>query len=367
MEALREGGELTQAQLARRTGLAPATVSNIVHHLREMGLVEVPEGEHGRRGRGVRFAGWTGYVVGIDFGHRHLAVAVANLAREILAEGTRRLKAGHRHEDGLRAAAELLEELLAGLGAVREEVIAVGMTLPAPLESRTNEVGAPSILPGWVGVNAPAAASRVLGIEVHVDNDANLGALAEHVWGAGQGADDLVYLMLGEGVGAGLILGGRLFRGGNGLAGEIGHTTIDELGKVCRCGNRGCLETIASGPQILALLEPLHGPDLTIADVIAMARAGDAGCRRVLADTARPLGVAVANLCNILNPERILLGGDLAAAGDLLLDPLRGFVARYGVPGAVRDLEIRVGALGTRAQLLGAVALALQHAPVTPV
>ena len=341
-------------------------MSNIVQALRLRGLVTSTDTEHhGRRGRGVRLSGKNGYVVGIDFGHRHLSVALANVAQEVLGEQTRRLKAGHRHEDGLRLAAELVQTLLEDAGARREDVVGAGMTLPAPMDSRSHEVGAPSVLPGWVGVNAPEVASERLGFQVHVDNDANLAAMAEHMWGAGRGVDNLVYLLLGEGIGAGLILEGRLFRGGSGAAGEIGHITIDELGKVCRCGNRGCLETIVSTTQVLALLEPTHGTDLTLLDVVSAARRGDVGARRVLADTGRTIGVAVANLCNILNPELILVGGELAQADDLLLDPMREIVSRYGVPGAVRELHIRPAQLGTRSALLGAVAIGLHHAEIT--
>jgi predicted NBD/HSP70 family sugar kinase len=367
VDALREGGELTQAELARRTGLAPATVSNIVHGLRDAGVVTLAGEEHqGRRGRGVRLASSTGFVVGIDFGHRHLAVALADLAQEVVGEESRPLEAGHRYDDGLRLATELLDSLLARIGATRGAVVGAGMTLPAPL-SGGSEVGAPSVLPGWVGVDAPRTASERLGLEVHVDNDANLGALAEHAWGAGRGAQNLVYIKMGEGIGAGLILDGHLFRGGHGAAGEIGHTTIDENGRVCRCGNRGCLETLVSTTQVLALLAPTHGSALTVAHVVAAARRGDVGCRRVLADTGRTVGIAVANLCNILNPELILVGGELAQAEDLLLQPMREIVARYGVPGAVRDVEIRLAALGERAELLGALALGLHHArPAIP-
>lgn len=363
LEALRDGGELTQAELSRRTGLAPATVSNIVHALRDTGLVALVGEEHqGRRGRGVRLVASAGYVVGIDLGHRHLAVALADLTHEVVGEERRPLAVGHRYDDGLRLAGDLLDLLLGRVGATRGDVVGVGMTLPAPLDLRTGEVGAPSVLPGWVGVNAPRVASERLGLDVHVDNDANLGAVAEHAWGAGRGARNLAYITIGEGIGAGLVLDGHLFRGGSGAAGEIGHTTIDEGGAVCRCGNRGCLETVVSTTHVLALLAPTRGPDLTIADVVAAAHAGDVGCRRVLADTGRAIGVAVANLCNILNPELVLIGGELARAGELLLEPMRDVVARYGVPGAVRDVVIAPAQLGARAELLGAVALGLQHA-----
>jgi predicted NBD/HSP70 family sugar kinase len=356
-------GELTQAEIARRTGLAPATVSNMVKELTAAGMVTVPDGDHpGQRGRAVRLTRKMGLAVGIDFGHRHLTVAVADMAHDVLAEERVELAAGHRAEEGVVQAGTLLDAALDRLGCDRTSVLAVGMGLPAPLETDTGEVGGPSILPGWVGVDAAAIASDHLGIAVHVDNDANLGVLAEHMWGAGRGTTDLAYIKLSDGVGAGLVLDGRLYRGRGGTAGEIGHVTLDEFGQVCRCGNRGCLETLVASHVVIALLEPSRGTGLSIADVVAMAENGDAACVRVLADTGRHVGVAAASLCNLLNPERLVIGGELALAGDLLLGPLREVLARYAVPSAVRSLEVRVAELGSRAQVLGAVALGLRSA-----
>jgi predicted NBD/HSP70 family sugar kinase len=238
----------------------------------------------------------------------------------------------------------------------------VGAGLPAPIDSRTRQLGAPSLLPGWVGLHIDDYLSEALGTPVVVENDANLGALAEHLWGAGRGLDSVAYLKLSEGVGAGLVLGGALFRGGlAGTAGEIGHTTVDEYGAVCRCGNRGCLETLVAARAVVRLLEPVLGPGLGIADVVDRARQGDAGCRRVLADTGRHVGVAVANLCNLLNPERVVIGGELAVAGELLLGPMREVVGRYGIPSAVATSEIVLGTLGADAHVLGAIALVLRR------
>nr|MDT0666121.1 ROK family protein [Micromonospora sp. DSM 115978] len=156
-----------------------------------------------------------------------------------------------------------------------------------------------------------------------VDNDANLGALAELTWGAGRGASGVAYIKAATGVGAGMVVDGRIHRGHTGTAGEIGHTTVDEHGPVCRCGNRGCLETFVGTRILLDMLRASHGPDLSVLGMLALARDGDAGCQRVVADAGRAIGVAVANLCNLVNPELVVVGGDLAAAGDLLLDPLR--------------------------------------------
>ena len=141
-----------------------------------------------------------------------------------------------------------------------------------------------------------------LGLPVRVDNDANLGALAEHVWGAGEGVKDMIYLKLATGIGAGLVLGGRLYVGAGGTAGEIGHTIIDEHGPVCRCANRGCLETLASGAATVELLRPTLGADLTLGRVVALTLEGHPAATRVVADAGRHIGRAVANLVNLLNP-----------------------------------------------------------------
>ena len=158
---------------------------------------------------------------------------------------------------------------------------------------------------------------------VIADNDANLGALAELTWGAARGFSDVIYIKVASGVGAGLVVNGELYRGAAGTAGEIGHMTLDERGAVCRCGNRGCLETIVGGEALLRLLGPTHGPDLTLPEMVRRALDGDPASRRVVVDAGRSLGIAVASLCNLLAPAAVVIGGELATAGDLLLDPIR--------------------------------------------
>lgn len=161
-------------------------------------------------------------------------------------------------------------------------------------------------------------------------------------------------------MGAGLVIDGQIYRGPGGTAGEIGHITLDESGPVCRCGNRGCLETFTAARYVLPLLEPTHGAGLTMEKVVALAKEGDPGCRRVVADVGRHIGSGVASLCNLLNPSRVVLGGDLAEAGELVLGPIRTSVGRYAIPSAARQLELVPGALGGRAEVLGALALALR-------
>lgn len=357
LDALRRG-PASQAELARRTGLAPATVSAIVRTLTAAGSVDVSVGtSNGRRANEVRLGGGP-LAAGIDLDHRHIRVVVG--AGPVLAERFVRLDADLSAAEGIDTAVRLLEEALRESG--RDRLAAVALGLPAPVDARTGEVGSSSILPNWVGVRAEDVLRERLGLPVVVDNDSNLGALGEMTWGASAGKRDSAYIKASTGIGAGLVIAGELFRGRAGTAGEIGHTTIDENGPVCRCGNRGCLEMLAGVPILLRLLEQAYGRTLTLADAIARAQAGDPGCVRVIADAGRHIGVAAANLANLLNPEVIVVGGELAQAGDLLLEPLRTVVRRYAIPSAASLAEVVTTQLGDRAEALGALALALQHA-----
>ncbi|WP_152617855.1 ROK family transcriptional regulator [Phaeacidiphilus oryzae] len=362
LRAVRMAGSLTQAEIARTTGLSAATVSNIVRELRESGTVVVtPTSSGGRRARSVSLSADAGIVVGVDFGHSHLRVAVGNLAHRVLAEESAPIDTDANADQGFDRAEQIVARLLEETGFGRDKVIGVGLGVPGPIDVETGAVGSTAILPGWSGIVPGRELSSRLGMPVYVDNDANLGALGELVWGAGRGLTDLAYIKMASGVGAGLVIAGQIYRGPGGTAGEIGHITLDESGPVCRCGNRGCLETFVSARHVLNLLAASHGPDLTIPKVVQLAQQGDLGCRRVIADVGRQVGTGVANLCNLLNPRRVILGGDLAEAGDLVLDPIRESVARYAIPSAARQLSVVPGTLGGRAEVLGALALVMSE------
>ncbi|WP_432586408.1 ROK family transcriptional regulator [Streptomyces sp. HD1123-B1] len=362
VRAVRMAGSLTQAEIARSTGLSAATVSNIVRELKDGGTVEVtPTSAGGRRARSVSLSGDAGIVVGVDFGHTHLRVAVGNLAHQVLAEESEPLDVDASASQGLDRAEQLVSRLIAATGLRQDKVVGVGLGVPAPIDVETGTLGSTAILPGWAGTNPRDDLAQRLGVPVHVDNDANLGALGELVWGSGRGVADLAYIKVADGVGAGLVISGQIYRGPGGTAGEIGHITLDESGPVCRCGNRGCLETFTAARYILPLLYSSHGMDLTVERMVQLAREGDPGCRRVIADVGRHIGSGVANLCNLINPSRMVLGGQLAEAGELVLAPIRESVARYAIPSAARQLSVMPGALGGRAEVLGALALVLSE------
>ncbi len=360
LATLEPGTPMTQAGLARATGLAPSTISNIVRDL----LADDMLSTVGRQGHGqlLQLTRRAGVAVGIDVGHRHITAASVTRVGEVIAE--RRVDIGVNVSvvDATRIIAEVFADVVRDTGEEPNQLIGVGLGVPTPVDRAKRQVAAPSILPGWVGVDMADIISDRLGVAITVDNDANLGALSELTWGAGRGHHSLAYLKLSEGVGAGLILDGQLYRGRHGIAGELGHTTMDEYGIVCRCGNRGCLETIVAARAVIDLLEPVRGPGLTIARIVELAAAGDVACIRVLSDTARHIGVAVANLCNVFNPEIVILGGELAQAANFLLPPLREVVRRQGVPVATQSLQIERGGLGARAHVLGAALLAMREA-----
>ena len=323
-------------------------------------LLVTPTSAGGRRARAVFLAPGAGLAVGVDFGHSHLHVAVGNLARELLGEQSMPLDVGASAADGLTEAERLMDELLAEAGRDQEDVVGIGLGVPGPVDKVTGTLGSSTILPGWAGIHAADEATRRLGRAVHVDNDANLGALAEATWGAARGHPDSAYIKISSGVGAGIVIGGRVYHGPGGTAGEIGHLTLNESGPMCRCGNRGCLETFAGGRYLADLLRPAHGEGLTTARIVDLALAGDAPCRRAVSDAGRYVGAGVASLCNLLNPTRVggrrrpRTGGRPAAGADGRGDEALGDRQR-------RDAVVdRSGVLGDRAEVLGALALVLQ-------
>src|SRR4051794_7486068 len=359
VDALRRAGTASRADLARATGLSRSTVSSLVADLQERGVVAERGDDRSRAGRpGVLLAldPSAGAAVGVDFGHSHLRVAVSDLSSTVLAERLEALDVDHRADEALDRAAGLVDEVLADAGIERARVLGAGMGLPGPIDRRTGTVGSSVILPGWAGVRAAEAMSARLDLPVIVDNDANLGALAEVAVGAGRGFTDVVYVKIASGIGAGLVLGGRLHPGGTGAAGELGHVQVRVDGAVCRCGNRGCPETVAASGALMESMRGAHGP-LTVPAMLGLAAAGDLGARRILEDAGRAVGSVLADLCNHLNPEAIVVGGELAAAGPPLLAGVRESIDRRAQAAAAHAVRVVAGVLGERAELLGALAL----------
>jgi predicted NBD/HSP70 family sugar kinase len=250
------------------------------------------------------------------------------------------------------------------------DTVSVGMGLPGAVDPRTMRMThrvSPIGSRDEIGDDDPAKAlGEKLGLRIVADNDANLGAYAEHLVGAGRDAETLFYVKASRGIGAGLVVGGTIFRGKNGIAGEFGHMTLDRLGTVCKCGSRGCLETTIGEVQLLEQVRQAYaGRSIqiprTLDALIERARLGEAVELRVLQDAGRTLGFGLAQVCNLLDPDLIVIGGRLGQAfeKELLIGPAAEELRRYALPGA-RKIEIKPTQLGGEAQLRGALYLGLR-------
>ncbi|UBH05532.1 transcriptional regulator [Leucobacter sp. Psy1] len=353
-------GEASQADVARHTSLAPATVSTNVRELEAAGLITVTAGA-GRRGAVLRIDPGAGMVGGIDFGHSHVRVSLADLGGTITASATAPIADDHDSNDGLALANDLLD----GLRAQADPSLtlhAMGVGLPAPIGAN-GVIDSGSILPGWVGIHAREAVQRRFGVPTIVDNDANLGALAEFAVGAGRPYSSVAFIKVSSGIGAGIVLDGHIFRGGIATAGELGHLTMQEDGPLCRCGSRGCLESYAGGASLVRQYRTI-APDLTVSEFVGRATDGDVGARRLIEDAGRHLGRAAASLAQILGPEAIVVGGDLAEAGDLLLDGVREGLRRHALESIAAHTAVVQADLADRSAAIGAVLMALEAVDV---
>jgi len=362
---LRERGRISQADIARVTGLSRTTVHTLVSELKDSGVLHevemgVPDSRGGRPAVLLRLRDSSLAAVGIDFGHSHVGVAVADIGHNVLAERRCDLDVSHDARAALDAAAGMVDEVLTEARVERKSVIGAGIGIPGPVDRTRGTAGSATILPGWIGVRIVDEMHDRLGVPVEIENDANLGALAELTWGAGRECSNFVYIKVATGIGAGLVIDGKLLRGATGTAGEIGHTSLDESGALCYCGNRGCLETVASGPAIIQLVGPLTGEVPTLTGIVELAVAGELRCHRAISDAGHEIGVAIASLCNLVNPERVIVGGLLSRTGEVLLHPMRESIRRHAVQAAAEKLDVVPALFVERAELLGSLALALQ-------
>jgi len=370
IQILLRQGVLTQSDLSGETGLSRSTVSNVLGSLGSSGLV-VPARRRATKDPAPRLPGRpslafqlqpdAGAAIGIDFHHTKFRVVVVNLAHRILAEASGDLSIDHSAQEAMKVSIREATRALERARIPKSRVLGAGIGIPGPIDSRSGYVTPSSVSPGWLGIDVRSEFEKLLRIPCVIDNDANLGALAEQRWGVGKGVDSFIYVRMDTGVGAGLVIDGKLVHGSSGAAGEIGHITLDEHGPVCRCGNRGCLECFVGTNALLDLLKPVHGPKLTVSKMISLAKEGDLRCRRVLADAGHLLGVGLADVATMVNPDLFVIGGSLAGAGDILFDSIRQALRRNTVELVHRSLRVVPSKLGERAEVMGAVALALDQ------
>jgi len=362
VDAVRRFGSLTQVELAETTNLSPATVSTIVKSLLESGAIETRATvRSGRRAQLVTLARQSGILVGVHVGRRNVRMLVSDASFTVLGEQNLPLRPDHLHDTTLDRVALLIVEQVEALGSSLDEVLGIGVGIPAPLDPATGMIAARGLMRGWEDVNLSSVLAARLGRPVVVNNDAKMGLLGEARFGAARGFADVMYVRSSYGTGAGILIGGDLHHGPHGTAGEIGHMLVDPLGPICRCGSRGCLDTVVGATALIDSLRTSHGP-LTLGDVLRLASEGDPGCRQVVTDAGALIGTQIANLAVAFDPAVVVVGGELATTEDLLLDPIRAALERRILLQQGAGLPVIVGQLGDDAEAKGALAAASEIA-----
>jgi predicted NBD/HSP70 family sugar kinase len=332
-------------------------VSSIVGELLRAGLVverRSPAGASGRPAAELALDRSAGVAIAVDVGVRHVSVAVGDLSRSVIAERWIDLPRGHDAETGTATVLAGITETLAESGVHDDQIVGAAISLAAPIARDSGRLLVPGVLPGWNGRTLAGIVGERWRIPVAIDNDANLGALAEAVSHRATDGAVVLYVKLASRVGLGISAGSRIYRGRDGFAGELGHMSVDPAGVECWCGRRGCLELYAGGDGILRRLDRVT----TIGELVSRAGAGDHDVLAVVGEAVALLARAVADVALILNPTAILLGGELTALGELVVGPVRRAVQAlpFGAPP-----QVAVSPLGERASLVGALALVLSE------
>ncbi len=377
LNTIRNYGPISRADIAKRTKLSSTTVSTLADDLiKQEYLEEIGEGESsgGRRPILLKFNPASHFVIGVELEGKNISVAVTDLEINIINKLTEEIK----NTDESLAVDEivnLVRQTMEKSGVKFEKIVGIGVGATGLIDTERGIIRQAVNL-DWKDVPLKDLIEKKFDeIPIYIDNIANVSALGEKWAGAGKKAKNLIYIRIGTGIGAGIILNRTIYEGSNGNAGEIGHMTIEPNGPRCKCGNRGCLEVLASGSAIAkrAITETLGGRDTLIgkltngsieeitAKVVAeAAKNGDKLALEIWEEVGEYLGIAIANLINIYNPEIIIIGGGVAQAGKLLFEPIKRTVKRRALPGPGKRAKIVPSELGENVTVIGAAALALE-------
>ncbi len=363
-QLLRDGQARTRAELAVTTGLARSTVASRIDALIHSGLVG-PAGEAsssgGRPPSRFAFNPAARVVLAVDVGATHVIVAVTDLSGSILAERRLAQEVADGPEVVLGRVVSAGRELLAEAGREFGDLAGMGIGLPGPVEHDTGRPVKPPIMPGWDGFDVVTYVQRSLPVPVLVDNDVNIMALGERTayW---PDHENFLFIKVATGIGAGIISSGELQRGANGTAGDLGHVRVPRGDDVlCRCGNHGCLEALASGPAVARQLQSQGLEASTGADVLRLVGEGNLQAIQALRQAGRDVGDVLATVVNLLNPSMIIIGGSVGEAGEHLVAGIREVVYRRSLPLATTHLRIGISMAGDRAAILGASQMVTQH------
>jgi predicted NBD/HSP70 family sugar kinase len=368
LNTIRTNGPISRTQVARLTGLSPATISGITAELMEDDLIfEKAAGDSrgGRRPILLALNPRAGYVVGLKLTEDHVVGAITDLEATVIANHTGHLR-DHALDTAITVLADVVGALVVEAGITKDRLLGVGVGLAGITDARHGVLRHSPIF-GWR--NAPFAEllRARLDVLVHIDNDVNTLTVTEQLFGAGQGVENFLTVTVGRGVGMGIVVNGQLYRGLNGGAGEFGHTVLDPDGPPCACGNRGCLETYVSDPSLVRLAaEAASRGELDeevrdVEDLLTRAQQGNRAAQAVFAQAGEALGRGIANLINIFSPELVIISGEGVRAGGTLFGPMREAISRHVMFGLAEATEIRIDVWEDDAWARGAAGLVLEE------
>jgi glucokinase-like ROK family protein len=371
------GRQVSRTDIAVGLGLTRAGVTVIINDLIENGVILETESRSTPSGRPpvvLEINPKRGWVAAVDMGAAHLGIALGDLSAYILEETEQPFCIDDGPELCLAEVNRVLKAMLDRHGLGFEDLSAVGVSVPGPVVTEMGMVMAPPIMPGWDRFPIRDTLEKLWNVPITLNNDADLGALGEWAFGAGRGEKNVVFIKVGTGIGAGLIINKQIYVGTTGSAGEIGHLTIDENGPLCTCGNHGCLEAFASGRAIeiqaqklvasgkRTLLADPNLKRIRVHDVAEAARRGDLAAQEILNRSGTFIGIAIAGLINIINPSVVIIGGGVAEVGDLLTTPIRKMVRERSLHVSEHAVRITTAMLGRRSTLIGTIVQAINVA-----
>ncbi|MGB9662838.1 MAG: ROK family transcriptional regulator [Moorellaceae bacterium] len=378
LNIIREHGSLSRKQLAKLTGLTPAAMTSIVRELVDTGYVTergLGKSVRGRRPIRLEFNPDAGFVLGVEIRRQRTTLGIVNLgARPVVIK---RLPIDMEDPRvGLEKLAEEARKLVASSELEGKRILAMGVAYPGLVDKSTRTVKrSPNLGEKWRDVPVKAWLQELLGMKVFVENNSNAAALAEYNFGKGKGLSNMAYINLGEGLSAGIIINGALVYGKRGFSGEMGHMVIDEDGPLCNCGNNGCLESLYSALALVRRAnselylcgeeEPLKSVwrdkgEISIEDLLAWAAYPESYAARLIRQAGWHIGKAIATIINLCDLEAVFVGGILAAAGSVLMDPLVESVKRHAFPELVQEVRIEFSAMQEDTGFYGGCAVALQ-------
>lgn len=365
--------QISRVDIARKLGLSRSTVTEVVKELVNTVFIdEIGSGisSGGRRPVVLEFQDAAKFILGIDIGATHISAAITNLRGKLITWQEIKHPVREDPEGAWKQIIDLCKKCSKAESLDLQHLMSIGVAFPSPIDPKHPEKLSKGIIPNWEGSSGIDKLQKYFNVPVYVDNDANLGALAEHWWGVGRGIDDLVYIKIANGIGAGFILGGEIYRGAKGIAGEMSHMSINVNGNQCGCGLKGCLATYAtswaleSRANSLLISYPnsklnLSYPKIRLIEQAALE--GDKLALRVVREASDYLSTAITSLINLTNPTMVIVGGSLTRVGDLLLDPIREKVRKTNLVPSVTPTEIKISKLGTKATAIGAATLAIHQ------